>query len=177
MSGSRTAMSCGLRRRVWPRWIGSMPSWRGSESDGITFRRVCRAAHRTRPAGRPADRAWQGSRCRRGRCSCACYSGVRGLRRRAAVRSAPPECCIVGAEGQLWPSRWEWLLTFRFRTRAPSVTAPRGYSSWANSQGEQLPPYAAKIREERFPKRDHNGQGWWPRAGRRSGPDARLPFC
>ena len=25
---------------------------------------------------------------------------------------APPECYIAGAEGQLWPCRWAWLLAF-----------------------------------------------------------------
>ena len=49
----------------------------------------------------------------------------------AGVRSAPPECCNAGADGQPSPCRSARLLEFNCRTREPLVTPPRGCSSWA----------------------------------------------
>jgi len=49
------------------------------------------------------------------------------------VRSAPPECCIVGADGQPWPCRSAWLVAFQSTplerldpTARDCCSAPRG---------------------------------------------------
>jgi hypothetical protein len=34
--------------------------------------------------------------------------------------SAPPECCIAGADGQLWPCRSAWLVAFRSSSVSPA---------------------------------------------------------
>ncbi len=55
----------------------------------------------------------QSGRCRRDCCSCACYLGFAAKRWWATVTSAPPECCIAGADGQPWPYASVWPLAFR----------------------------------------------------------------
>ena len=45
----------------------------------------------------PATCPWSG-----GCSSCACWFSIPWLTVKAGVRSAPPECCIVGADGQPW---------------------------------------------------------------------------
>jgi hypothetical protein len=37
----------------------------------------------------------------------------RVVQRRATVTSAPPHCCIAGADGQPWPWRLAWLVAFQ----------------------------------------------------------------
>jgi len=47
----------------------------------------------------------------------------------AAVRAAPPECCIAGADGQSWSCRSAWLLAFQTShlrgSMRPSETAAK----------------------------------------------------
>jgi hypothetical protein len=57
-------------------------------------------------------RRQQSGPCQRGCCSCACCSEFVA---NAGGRpwSAPPQCCIAGADGQSWPCRSAWLVAFR----------------------------------------------------------------
>jgi hypothetical protein len=34
--------------------------------------------------------------------------------------SAPPQCCIAGADGQPWPCRSAWLVAFRSSSVSPA---------------------------------------------------------
>jgi hypothetical protein len=50
--------------------------------------------------------------CRRGCCSCACYSGVRGLTVEGGRQVGAADCCIAGADGQPSLCVSGWLVAF-----------------------------------------------------------------
>ena len=101
-------------------------------------------------------RSRQSGRCGRGCCSCACYSGVRGLRWGAAVRSAALECCIAGSGGQSWPCRSAWLLAFQsesattFRRASASIRPTYAGSSRSCKTTSRRSTFAPCLEEPRW---------------------------
>ena len=88
-AGPGDGRSCRIRRRR------RRPSTRPTRPGSVAPRRLMQ----------------QSGRCRRGCCSCACYSAF-VANGGGGIRSAPPECCIVGADGQPSPCWSARLLAF-----------------------------------------------------------------
>ena len=63
---------------------------------------------------------------------------------------APPECYIAGAEGQLWPCRWAWLLAFLCESLVRCETPASDFGLlWMRKRGGAFRPQLLLIPSRR----------------------------
>ena len=73
--------------------------------------------------------------------------------------SAPPDCCIAGAEGQSWPCRSAWLLAFQSSSVLQPYCVDRDRRKWSLSDRE-LPSSSQRSGKACLQGLSAPTQGW-----------------